>query len=324
MAQIDLQKFTSRGVAMKLEAQEGVPVIPDVATNGVLLLNGTSGTEFDEVQRAVDSPHFTGDDFGVANERAWIEGDFELYPPLKPGGATQSSCDNEVILLPAGMTVVKDAVAKRTRYNPITNGIPTATVHGWHSKIKKALRGTRNNITGLSLKIGARFQGKTRIQGAYAVSQEDIPQITVPDVTPTILTDENGKAYVTVGGGVDLLVWAKELSIDFGSSLKSKQYTSKRVNAIDARKGTFKLQIAETDLADFDPWKVRHDGAIFTARLRLLESNGLYSELGIRGKIKDVSEDDIDGDYGWTLSGPCLASSAGGDEFYIEFGDTNP
>jgi len=327
MAQPALDKFKRRGVAIKIETNEGVDATPAAATNGVLLFDGTSGTEFDKVERPTDTPYFTNTPFLVGNKRAFIEGDFELYPPLTPGAAATSSCDNEVLLLPAGMTVVKDAVAKTTRYNPISVGIKTASAYGWNVDIKKKILGARNNITGLSMAIGDRFKGKTRIQGTYdTVTNENLPAIVVPSVVPAILTSKNGTSkIVSVNGAtVNLLVWAKNLGIDFGNKLVTKEYTSLKVNAVDDRLASFTYRIARTSLADFNPWAVRDAGQIITANIRQLDSNLLYSELGFRGQIENINEVDIDGDAGWELTGPCIASSAGGDEFYIEFGDTNP
>ena len=84
------------------------------------------------------------------------------------------------------------------------------------------------------------------------------------------------------------------------------------------------LRIARTALADFNPWALRDAGTLITASLKLSESDQRYSELGIRGQIEQINEVDIDGDYGWELTGRCVPSDAGGDEFYIEFGDDTP
>jgi hypothetical protein len=62
---------------------------------------------------------------------------------------------------------------------------------------------------------------------------------------------------------------------------------------------------------------------LFTAVYNLYESNAktacLASALYVRGQIETVAETDIDGDLGWDISGPCIPSNSGGDEFYIQF-----
>ena len=65
---------------------------------------------------------------------------------------------------------------------------------------------------------------------------------------------------------------------------------------------------------------MRKAGTYITATMRVKNSDNRYTEFGIRGLIRDINETDIDGDYGWEITGPCIATSAGGDEFYIAFG----
>ncbi len=330
MAQPDLVSFKRRGVAIALQSAEGTPATPSTSTNGVLLMNGSSGTEFDKVERPVDRPFYTNNPFVVANKRAFIEGDFELYPPAAPGNATATgNADCHVLLLPAGMAQVKNAGAKTTRYNPASSNISVATAYWWHNDIHKQVVDARNNITGLRMEIGGRFTGRVRIQGAYSsVTEDSLPTITVPSTVPPVITSANAETRITsIDSGPtvsNLLVWAKSLSIDFGNALGSKEYTSKKINAISDRLATWTLRIAKTDLSDFNPWALRDAGTLITAKITQTQANLFTSELGIRGQIDTIQEVDIDGDHGFELSGPCIASDSGGDEFYVLFTDTNP
>ena len=326
MAQPNLESFKRRALALALRVTADAAVVPTAAANGVMLFNGSSGTEFDKVERPVDRPHFTSDPFVVGLKRAFIEGEFELYPPATPGAAATSDADCGVLLLPAGMTAVKDAVAKTTRYNPISQGIPLSDAYFWHAGTLKKVEAARHNVSRLSLAVGDRFKGQIRVQGTYDnVEAQALPAITVPGVVPTVARAENTETTLKLlPGGADLVVWAKSLQVDFNNSIKTKEYTSHEETGIDDRKATWSLRLAKTDLAEFNPWTVRDAGTLITASLRLTEAANKYSELGIRGQIEQINEVDIDGDYGWELSGPCIASDAGGDEFYIEFGDTTP
>lgn len=324
MAQPALESFRKRGIALKIESTPGVDANPSTSLNGIRLFDGRSGTEFDRVERNIDRPFFTGNPFIVANKRAFIEGGFELYPPSAPGQAVNGNADCEPLLLPAGMAVTKDDTAKTTRYTPISAAIPTATAYWWHVDSHIKVLGARHQITGLRLAVGERFTGQVRVEGSYTVvEKQTLPTITLPSTVPLVVQAANSQTHVAVDGGSDLLVWAKELSIDFNSALGSKEYTSHKENAISDRQATFRLRIARTDLADFNPWTVRDEHSLFEARLRLDEGDDIYSELGIRGQIETIEPVDIDGDLGWELSGPCIASDAGGDEFYVEFGDTS-
>lgn len=342
MAQPSLDWFKKRALLVKAETTEGTDATPVAGTDGFRLFDGSSSTEFDKIERPLDKAFFGGDPFGVANRRAKIEGEFELYPPATPGGASTSDADCAKVLLPAGMSVVKDNVGKTTIYNPISTAIPTVTAYWYHVDSLLKVLGARANISGLALEIGQRFKAKASIQGDYtSVDAASMVAPTLPTKVPVVGSARNMRAALstlvkgatasTVGSPlVNLLVWVKSLSVDFGSDLKHKEYSSLSVNQISDRKPTFNLKIARTDITnDFNPWFVRDNGIVLTAKVRLFENSGtpdatltgLYSAINIRAQIENITRTDIDGDYGWEITGPCLPSSAGGDEFSIEFGD---
>lgn len=344
MAQPNLDFFRKRNLLIKAEVTEGVDSVPVGATDAFRLFDGSSSTEFDKVERPLDKAVFGNDPFVVANRRAKIEGEFELYPPATPGAASTSDADCAKILLPAGMAVTKDAVGLTTIYNPISAAIPSATAYWSHTGTLVKALGSRVDISDLMIEIGNRFKGKASILGDYvAVTEAAAPTVTLPTKVPVVASARNTRTLINtlVRGGTlssdgtpleDLLVWAKSLSISFGNDLKHKEYTSKSVNGISDRKATWSLKIAKTDItADFNPWYVRDNGIIVTGSLRLYENDavagvlsGLYSALNFRGQIENITAADTDGDYGWELTGPCIPSDAGGDDFSIEFGDDEP
>lgn len=326
MAQPALESFTKRGLAMKAEAVEGTDIVPTAGADGILLFEGTSGTEFDRVERNVDRPFFTGQPFGVANKRAFIEGDFELFSPATPGQVATGNAVNEVLLLSGGMTVVKSAGGKTTTYNPISGGIISASAYFWHVDQLLKVLGARTAISGLAMQIGERFKGRARVQGDYsAITAAALPAITTYTSIPTISTAANSTSKLSVIGGVsNLPLWSKILSVDLGTQLATKEYTAKKVNQISGRQPTFTLRFARTDLGDFNPVAIRDAGSIITASYTLNETAVLSSTLNIRGQIETVQKVEIDGDLGYELSGPLVASSAGGDEFSVVFADSTP
>ena len=325
MAQPQLEKFKRRGLALALRSSASTPATPTAAANGILLFDGSSGTEFDKIERPLDTPHLGSTPFAVGDKRAFIEGTFELYPPATPGAATTSDADCGVLLLPAGMAVVKDDDEKTTRYNPVSSNIAISDAKWWHAGLLKNVQAARHNISQLGITIGDRCKGQIRIQGEYTTVTEDaLPSITVPATVPVVARHDNTVTKVTVAGGSALTVWAKSLVIDFGNTIGTKEYSSHKETGISDRQGTWTLRLAKTALADFNPYAVRDAASVFEASMRTSQSGNLYTELGIRGQIENINEVDIDGDYGWELSGPCVPSSLGGDEFYIEFGDTTP
>lgn len=339
MAQPDFISFKKRNLLLKAEATEGVDASPVGNTDGFQLFDGNSTTEFDKVERPIDRAHFGGDPFVVANRRAIVEGDFEIYPPAAPG-TDDAYCGR--ILLPAGMAVVKDATGKTTRYNPVSSGMGSATAYWNHADMLIKALGARADISALGVTIGERFTGRASIMGDYTeVSANAQPTVTLPSKVPVVASARNTLTQLStlVRGATastdatplaGLLVWAKSLTVDFGSDLTHKEYTSKAVNSISDRTPTFSLRIAKTDItADFNPWYVRDNGIVLQGAIYLFEEDlatagtpaGLYAKLGIRGQIETITPTDIDGDYGWEISGPCIPSDSGGDELYIEFGD---
>lgn len=345
MTQPALDFFKKRNALIKPEGTEGTDANPVGATDGFRFFDGNSSTEFDKVERNLDKSFFGSDPFGVTNRRAKIEGDFELYPPATPGAASTSDADCGVILLPGGMAVAKDAVNKITKYSPISSGIPTVTAYWYHTGTLLKALGCRAELSGIAIQIGERFKGRASLTGDYTeITETAAPTVTLPSKVPVTASARNMRTKLsTLAEGAtsgssatplaDLLVWGKSLSVDFGSQLAHKEYSSKSVNSISDRQGTFTLRIAKTDVTnDFNPWYVRDNGIILEAAVQLFEVGGtpsasltgLYSELGIRGQIENVTPTDIEGDYGWEITGPCIPSDTGGDEFYIGFGDNTP
>lgn len=321
MAQPRLEKFRRRGLAMKLQDVAGTAVDPDPGVDGIRLYNGTAGTEFDRLTERRALRHFSGEQFGAWNHRAFITGEIQLYPPPSPGEVGGSTPDSHVPLAISGMQ--RQLAALAVRYRPISQDIPCATADYWHAGTMRRLIDARASISALKLEIGQRATAQLRLLGFYGpVLDEDLPAITVGEEMAPLGAATNAVALITVGGGGPLHIWAKALTVDCGTRLTPKHYTSHReINYAD-RVPTWSLRMARTSVADFDPWALRAAGTVITTSLRVSGDDGRYTELGARGQIDDIGEMEIDGDYGWELKGPCLASDAGGDEFWLEFGTT--
>ncbi|HEY0465999.1 MAG TPA: hypothetical protein VGC79_17425 [Polyangiaceae bacterium] len=298
--------------------------MPTGGANGIMLFDGKSGTEVDQIERNIDRAYLGAYPFVIGNKRAFIEGDFELYPPATPGQASTSDADCGPLLLPAGTAITKDAGAKTSRYNPISAAIAISDAYWWHAGTHKQVLAARHVITQLGITIGDRFKGHVRVQGDYTdVLEAALPAITLPSNVPVVATAANTTCKIDVLPiGSPLTVWAKSLTLDFGSTLAQKEYTTHKETGLSDRRPTWTLRLARTAKADFDPWAVRDAGTLLVASLRLTQAANLYSELGVRGQIEAINETEIDGDYGWELTGRAIPSDAGGDEFYVEFGDT--
>ena len=326
MAQPDLDYFTRRAIAIKAETTEGTDANPSTSTNAFDLMEGQSGTEFDKIERKRDRAYFTGDPFVVANKRAYVEGMFELIPPTSPGSSsgTTGNAPCEVVLFPSGMQRTRSSTNSTTIYTPISTAIPTVTFDFYHSGTLKQVVGARGNISSLAMAIGERFKGQIRLEGIYTeVEEAAVPTdgVYTSFTTPTVASHSNSQMryFSSDADTVPLFLWGKSLSVDFGNALQSKQYTQKRIAAITDRKASWTARIARPAKADMDVYALRDAGA--EIRLDFTTDDGTnYSRLKIRGQIETINEVDIDGDYGYEISGPCIASTGGGDEFGIEFG----
>lgn len=340
MAQPALDFFRKRAVLVKAEVTEGTDSMPVAGTDGIRFFDGSSSTEFDTVDRNEDKPYFGNSPFVVANRRATVQGTIELYPPPTPGAASTSDADCAKVLLPSGFAVTKNAVDKITRYSPISAAIPSVTAYWYHTGTLLKVLGARGNLSSLGIEIGQRFTAQASLMGEYTeVSATAMPTVTLPTKVPVVSSKRNSECIIStlVRGAtassvntplVDLHTWAKSLTVDLGNALAYREYTEKGVAGITDRAPTFTLRLAKTDIADdFNPWFVRDNGIIIEVAYRLYEDDskdGLWSELGIRGQIEQITPTDIDGDYGWEITGRCIPSSSGNDELYIAFGDDTP
>lgn len=334
MANPALESFTTRALALKIEATEGVDAVPTPALNAFELTDGRSAIESDKVERPKDRSYFTADDFVNTNIRGMIEGGFEIRPPATPGTAPAPVAP---LLLPCGMAetlvapdVGPPAVIGLTRYNPVSTTIASATAYFYHAGTLRKLTGCRGNITGLTMTIGDLIKGQLRLQGSVDEDNEHIlEELALP-------ANFDYSAFEGAEGGIgttetmellinDFAVQGVSHAIDFGSELQSKQHTEAKVNRITARKGTSTLRFYRTAQADFSAFKAWKGGEIVVARSTQVWPDGSYCRFVSRGKIDAIAEEDIEGDYGWALTLRNMAEGpTGGNEFYIEFGASLP
>jgi len=328
MAQPALDYFERRMIAIKAESTEGTDAAPSTSLNTFDLLNGSSGTEFDKVERPRDRSYFTGEAFIVANKRAFVEGDFELCPPVTPGdSSTPGNAPCEVVLFPSGMARTKSSTNGTTIYAPISASIPTVTADFYHAGTLLEIVGARGNISSLMMEVGGRFTGKVKIQGVHA----DVDESALPTdgdystfLAPSVITYANSvmRAYgSTAANTLPVFLWGKMLSVDFNNELQTVQYTQKRISGISDRNGSFTAKFARTAKADFDIHALRDAGTQVIFDFTVVDDDGTsYSRLKVRGQIEQIKDVDQDGYRFYEVTGPCIASDSGGDELAVEFG----
>lgn len=344
MAQPSLSYFTQRNVLIKAQPTLDTDPTPVPATDGFRLFDGKSSVADDTVELPVDKSYLGADDFAKANARGSVEGDFEIYPPATPGGASTSDAYCGRILLPSGWGVTKDAVNKITRYSPISSAIPMVAIRNNHSGVYMNLLNARGTVSAITFELGKRLSGHVNLQGDYdTITAQAFPTgVVLPAVDSHILTEKNTVCLISTEAGdygptpsvsaalEDLHVWAKSLVTDTGQGLQKDQYTEHAENDFDGRKGSWTLVIAKTDLVnDFNPFWCKDMGVMLNIQFFAYRTNskdGLYSMHYVRGKIESIEETDNKGKYGWTIKGRCLGTEAnnGGDQYGLEFGDAAP
>ena len=111
----------------------------------------------------------------------------------------------------------------------------------------------------------------------------------------------------------------QSLQVDFNNELQTKQFTQLRISSISDRKAAFTARFARPAKADMDVYALRDAGTVILLDFTTDDGTN-YSRLKIRGQIETITDTDIEGDFGYEISGPCIASTGGGNEFSVEFG----
>jgi hypothetical protein len=312
-----LESFTRRALLLKAETVEGVDAAPVGATDGLLVINGSSSIEADVIERAVDTPHWGAKPFLLSKRRGTIEGEIELIGASTPGTAAPIA----TALRMAGMAQTLDPTGPpaQASYNPISTGIISATAWFYHSGTLKKLTGCRADISGLRLAIGDFPKANISILGNFAgdVDEASLPvvdlsafQTPVPGSTETMALTLNGFA-----------VEGTEVSIDFASALAVVEHTEARLARITDRVPTFTVTFYRPAKADFDPYALWNTHAP-VAIVATVDGGtaGKITRLTIgQGQIEGIEEIDIEGDFGYRITGRCVPTSAGNDEFLLDF-----
>lgn len=322
MAQPNLQSFKRRGFAIKAEVTEGTDSVPTSSANAFRLFDGSSSIEGDVVERPVDSDVFGHDPFVVGNQRVIVEGDLELIPPTTPGDAALGKIAARHVLFPCGMAETLTATDDLTEYKVISDAIPSASLYFWHSGTQRKGTGGRGDLSGLMMAIGDRFKARTKLQGSYTTFAETaLPTFDYSAFTiPTVSRKDNSimRAATLTGGWVHLR--AKSLSVDFNNGVATKEYTQFGATTISERKPLATLRFARPAVADINFHALRDAGTFIKSDFTLVEADGRYSRLSIQGQIENITDTDIDGDFGYEVTVRCIPTSTGGDEVIVEFG----
>ena len=312
-----LESFRSRALLLKVETTEGTDSVPTAALDAFQLFDGSSGVTGDVVEREIDRPFFTNTPFVVANPRAFIEGSFEIVPPSVPGNAVTGIASTDALLRIGGMArTLTVGPPGNTRYNPVSTLIPSATAYWYHAGTHKKITGARAALSGITMAVGNYMRGQLRIEGNYQTVEEATVSglVYTAFATPRVGSTES-MALSFNGFNVE----GKSLAIDFGSEQRTIEHTEARLNRITDRRATFTARLYRPTLASFNPWTAWRNGTIVPIMGTHTELDGRNTVLEVRAQIEGINEVEIDGDLGLEISGRCIATSTGGDEFLLRF-----
>ncbi len=328
MAQPDLELFRRRGLAVG-----AADAAITSADDAIQIMEGRSGTEFDKVERQIDRAFLGNYPFLVKNKRAFVEGNIELVVPSVPGHSSNGIASVAPVLLPCGMAQTLNSSGRTSTYTPVSESFPACDFKYWHSGTYRYVLDARGNLTGLKMEIGERFMAQLRLSGSYTEIDEasmptdfDYTAFTVPYVA-TYLNSTMEISSLGTAAVSSLNLWGKLLSVDIGNDVARVEYTEHAETRIKDRLGTFTARFARPAKSDIDIFDLRDRGELITITFKTYnnteQATGLYSMLYARGQIETINEVDIDGDFGYEISGPLCPSDTGNDEFSIRFGDAS-
>lgn len=322
MPQPDLESFNRRGLAIALNG-----TTPTSSGHALQILEGASERQVDSVERNVDKPYFGNNPSTKRNRRAMISGTIELTPPSAPGHATNGVASVAPALLSAAMAQTLTANSRLTEYKLISTNLPKYDAKWWHSgTLLDATKG-RADLSEIKMEIGDRFTAKWSLEGLYTeVDEASLPtNFDYSDFgIPTVAEFDNTEMVISslgVAAISNLHLRGKMLMASFGNEKGTKEYTEYKETRITERRGTFTARFARPDFAEFNPTAIRDTGELIKLTFKLMETDGRYSLLYVRGQIDEVKDTDIEGDFGIEITGRCIPSSAGNDEIRIDFGD---
>jgi hypothetical protein len=154
------------------------------------------------------------------------------------------------------------------------------------------------------------------------VTEDALPTFDYSAFTvPVVVRKDNSIMRLGTTTGAKVHLRGKSLSVDFNNGLSTKEYTQFGTTSISERKPLATMRFARPAIADIDVYALRAAGTHVAFDMTVVEDDGLrYSRLFGRGQIENITEPDIDGDFGYEITIRCIPSDAGGDEIGIEYG----
>lgn len=309
------QIFTIRGLRSKLEVTEGVDAAP-AAADAMQVINGEAKIKPDTQTRNIDQRKFGSKPFLRTNKRWTASYGIELVGHGTQGTAPPTDAElqnsGHALTLDAGPPLL-------ARYNPITNGIISATKEFYHNgELLKAL-GCRSVPTGMSFGIDV-----------IPVMNINSTGFVVPPTEIAVPDDSLAAFEVPLIGSTESLTITLDsfpvdgvtLDLSFGTNLFLQRHSEKAAARLTQRDVTGTLRLFRPSYAAKNIRNLVETHAtvplVLTQTLAGQEAKGVKLTLG-KVQLGDPQTVDIDGIAGWDLP-LTFIPTAGDDDYILEFG----
>ncbi len=314
-----LHLFRLRALLLKLEDTEGTDAAPTGALNALQIINGQGQIESDRLAREIDKPHFTARPFVNTRRRATLSGSVELLGAAQVGDPAPIDA-----LLRCGAhayTQLDDggepAVPTGAEYNPVSNGVPSATGWFYHGGEVMKVTGARAALTRITLAINDFAKAEFQIQGSVSAVAE-APQPTDTDYSafqePQPITTETFEVTVN-----EVKVDAVSIQLDTGAQLGMVEHSEARVTRLTDRQvsGTLRIYPPERSHLDIRALVAAHTRVPILATVTGAAGRNVRLELPTV-QFGEPQRVDIDGVVGWDI--PMTApADAGNDDYILTF-----
>lgn len=316
---MSLHLFRLRALLLKLESEEGTDAAPAPAVNALQILNGQGQIESDRLSREIDTPYFSARPFVNVRRRATLTGAVELL-----GAATVGAAAPIDALLRCGAhayTQVEDdsepPVPVAAEYNPVSDGVPSATGWFYHGGELMKVTGARAALTRITFAINDFAKAEFQIQGSVA-AVEEAPPPSGTDYSafqePQAITTETFEVTLD-GDEVD----AVSVQLDLQPQLTMVEHSEARVTRLTDRQsgGTLRIYPPARSRIDIRALVAAHTRVPLVATVTGAAGRNVTLALPAV-QLGEPQSVDIDGVLGWDIPFVAIADQ-GNDEYLLTF-----
>lgn len=318
----DIVTFDRAALLLKEEVTYGTDPTPTGANDSILISSGRIRFAANKVTRDIDQAYLGARPFVLTGRTAFIEFDLELMGASTVDGSAPIS----PVLLLLGLAETITPTTGPVDYDPISSAFKSATGY-FTIPSPNASGGVRHVITGLrgdaTLTVAINGYARLRcvLQGDEAIlSDNAMPTQTLSAFQkPVGVTKGTWQLSVDDGGGA-FNVEGVELSLAFGNRVQLYETSETKCIGITGRDATGFIRIHDPALTDLNPYALAKDETL--CNIVSVVDGGSTKKFTLNiptAQLEFPERIDIDGASGLRVPFTALPSSAGNDEFNLEF-----